>query len=258
MRRTATKRNPRTRVVGEGPSRERVEKKVFRFLWWMSCRKGSSLGAGDEDREGGGSERERRMVARMMGERSGGGRDGAGQAVGEAAVGDASGGGMSRFAVELGLARYLLAPRGGARLWLPWSTRLARCSEASEGFEKTERHKRDRLPTYPYIPLCCPSPTLPLAAPVHCSRRHRMACSRLCSPSHALHAEAHVRLSIAVLLRCFYITLHSLRRVSLEKPEVGGWPLRSRLEHTKNLVHRIEMETAILGGPDFSRDVIVG
>ena len=70
MRRTATRRRPRTRVEVEGPSRERAEKKVFRFFWWRSCRKGGD-GAGEEYREGGGRERERRMVTARMRGRSG-------------------------------------------------------------------------------------------------------------------------------------------------------------------------------------------
>jgi hypothetical protein len=52
MRRTATRRRPRTRVEGEGRS-----KKVFRFFRLASLRKGCS-GAGEEDREGGGRERD--------------------------------------------------------------------------------------------------------------------------------------------------------------------------------------------------------
>jgi hypothetical protein len=54
MRRTATRRRPRTSVEAEGRSRE---KKVFRFFRWASLRKGSSR-AGEEDREGGGRERD--------------------------------------------------------------------------------------------------------------------------------------------------------------------------------------------------------
>ena len=69
MRSTATRRRPRTRVEVEGPSRERAEK-VFRFFWWTSCRKGGD-GAGEDDREGGGRERERRMVTARMRGRSG-------------------------------------------------------------------------------------------------------------------------------------------------------------------------------------------
>lgn len=51
-------------MVGEGPSRERAARNGLLLLRWRSCRKGSSLcaGAGDEVRESGGRERERRMV----------------------------------------------------------------------------------------------------------------------------------------------------------------------------------------------------
>jgi hypothetical protein len=73
VRRTATRRRPRTRVEVEGPSREKADKKVLRFFWWASCKKGSSWGdgAGEDDREGGGRERERRMVTARMRGRSG-------------------------------------------------------------------------------------------------------------------------------------------------------------------------------------------
>lgn len=75
-RRTETRRSPRARVVGEVPPREKAEEKVVLLLRLSSWRKGSSLrwsgdGAGDEVREGGGRERERRMVKARVEVRSG-------------------------------------------------------------------------------------------------------------------------------------------------------------------------------------------
>jgi hypothetical protein len=87
MRRTATRRRPRMRVEVEGASGEREEKKVvFRFFWRTSCRKGGD-GAGEDDREGGGRERERRMVTARMRETLGEG--GAGERA-ETTVGEAA------------------------------------------------------------------------------------------------------------------------------------------------------------------------